>query len=59
MVVDESFEWAAIKVGANAFTVTAAAGHTLEGSGVVATATSALFRTRKTAVNTFVTSRLG
>ncbi len=59
MVVDESFEWAAIKVGANAFTVTAAAGHTLEGSGVVATATSALFRTRKTAANTFVTSRLG
>ena len=59
MVVDESFEWAAIKVGANSFTVTASAGHTLEGSGVVATATSALFRTRKTAVNTFVTSRLG
>lgn len=59
MVVDESFEWAAIKVGANAFTVTAAAAHTLEGSGVVATATSALFRTRKTAANTFVTSRIG
>jgi len=59
MVVDESFEWAAIKVGANAFTVTAAAAHTLEGSGVVATATSGLFRTRKTAANTFVTSRLG
>jgi len=59
MVVDESFDWAAIKVGANAFTVTASAGHTLEGSGVVATATSGYFRTRKTAVNTFVTSRLG
>jgi len=59
MVVDESFEWAAIKLGANAFTVTAAAGHTLEGSGVVATVTSGLFRTRKTAANTFVTSRLG
>jgi len=59
MVVDESFEWAVIKVGANSFTVTASAGHTLEGSGVVATATSALFRTRKTAANTFVTSRLG
>jgi len=59
MVADESFEWAAIKVGANAFTVTAAANHTLEGSGVVATATSALFRTRKTAANTFVTSRIG
>jgi hypothetical protein len=59
MVVNESFDWAAIKVGANAFTVTASAGHTLEGSGVVATATSGYFRTRKTAANTFVTSRLG
>ena len=59
MVADESFDWAAIKVGANAFTVTASAGHTLEGSGVVATATSGMFRTRKTAANTFVTSRLG
>ena len=59
MVVDESFDWAAIKVGANSFTVTASAGHTLEGSGVVATATSGYFRTRKTAANTFVTSRLG
>jgi len=60
MVVDESFDWAAINTGgANAFTVTAAAGHTLEGSGVVALSTSAVFRTRKTAANTFVTSRLG
>jgi len=59
MVVDESFDWAAIKVGANAFTVTASAGHTLEGSGVVAATSSGLFRTRKTAANTFVTSRLG
>ncbi len=59
MVVDESFDWAAIKVGANAFTVTASAGHTLEGSGVVAATSSGYFRTRKTAANTFVTSRLG
>lgn len=60
MVVDESFEWSAINTGgANAFTVTAAAGHTLEGSGVVAATSSATFRTRKTAANTFVTSRLG
>ena len=59
MVVDESFDWAVIKVGANAFTVTASAGHTLEGSGVVAATSSGLFRTRKTAANTFVTSRLG
>ena len=60
MVVDESFDWAAINTGgANAFTVTAAAGHTLEGSGIVALTSSAVFRTRKTAANTFVTSRLG
>ena len=60
MVVGESFEWSAINTGgANAFTVTAAAGHTLEGSGIVALTSSATFRTRKTAANTFVTSRLG
>jgi hypothetical protein len=59
MEIGESFDWAAIKVGANAFTVTAAAQHTLEGSGVVATATSGYFRTRKTAAGVFVTSRLG
>ena len=60
MVVDEAFDWAAINTGgANAFTVTASAGHTLEGSGVVALTSSAVFRTRKTAANTFVTSRLG
>jgi uncharacterized protein YaiE (UPF0345 family) len=60
MVVDEAFDWAAINTGgANAFTVTASATHTIEGSGVVALSTSAVFRTRKTAANTFVTSRLG
>jgi uncharacterized protein YaiE (UPF0345 family) len=60
MIVDEAFDWAAINTGgANAFTVTASAGHTLEGSGVVALTSSAVFRTRKTAANTFVTSRLG
>lgn len=60
MEINESFDWAAINTGgANAFTVTAAAGHTLEGSGIVAATSSAVFRTRKTAANTFVTSRLG
>lgn len=57
--VGDSFEWSAVATGANAFTVTAAAsGHTLEGSGVVATVTSGRFKTRKTAANTFVTTRL-
>lgn len=58
MAIGDSFDWSAIATGANAFTVTAAADHTLVGSGVVATATSGRFRTRKTAANTFVTYRL-
>ena len=56
--IGDSFDWSVIKVGANAFTVTAATGHTIVGVAVVATATSALFRTKKTAANTFVTYRL-
>jgi len=58
MEIGDAFDWAVIKVGANSFTVTAATGHTLVGSGVVATATSVIFRTRKTAANTFVTYRV-
>ena len=57
--IGESVDWSVIKVGANNFTVTAATGHTLVGSGVVATTTSGLFRSRKTAANTFVTYRIG
>lgn len=59
--VNDSFDWAVINTGAtNAFTVTAAAsGHTLIGSGTVALSSSAQFRTRKTAAQTFVTYRLG
>lgn len=56
--VNESFDWSAIATGANSFTVTAASGHTLVGSGVVATVTSGHFRTRKTAADTFITYRL-
>jgi hypothetical protein len=59
MAVDDSFDWSAIATGANTFTVTAAAsGHTLVGSGAVATVTSGRFRTRKTAADTFVTYRI-
>lgn len=56
--INDSFDWTAIATGANAFTVTASSGHTLVGSGVVATVTSGRFRTRKTAANTFITYRL-
>lgn len=59
MAIGDSFDWSVIATGANAFTVTAAAsGHTLVGTAVVATVTSGLFRTRKTAFETFVTYRL-
>ena len=58
LAVDDSFDWSAINTGANSFTVTAAAGHTLVGTAVVATVTTGRFRTRKTAANTFVTYRL-
>lgn len=58
LAINEAFDWTATATGANSFTVTAAAGHTLVGSGVVATVTSGHFRTRKTAANTFITYRL-
>lgn len=59
MAISDSVDWSVIATGANAFTVTAATGHTLVGDAVVATATSGLFRSRKTAANTFVTYRIG
>lgn len=58
MAVGDSFDWVAIATGANAFTVTAATAHTLVGAGAVATGTSGMFRTKKTAANTFTTYRL-
>ena len=60
MQIDDAFDWCAIATGANAFTVTAAAsGHTVVGSGVVATGTSKQFRTRKTAASTWATYNIG
>lgn len=58
VAIGDGFEWSAIATGANAFTVTAAATHTLVGSGVVATATSGRFFSKRTAANTWVTYRL-
>ena len=55
MEIGDSFDWAVIKLGANSFTVTAAAGHTVVGLMAVATTCSAIFRTRKTAAATYVT----
>lgn len=58
MKIGESFDWSVIATGANAFTVTAASGHTLVGTAAVATVTSGQFRTRKTAAATYVTYRI-
>ena len=58
--IGEGITWGALASGANALTVTAAAsGHTVVGSGTVATTTASVFRTVKTAADTFVTSRIG
>ena len=58
--VNGSFDWAVINTGTSSGAVTVAAGtaHTLVGSAAVAIGTSAGFRTRKTAANTFVTYRV-
>lgn len=57
--VGDSFDWSVINTGGvNAFTVTAAAGHTIVGAAAVALSSSARFRTLKTAANTFITYRL-
>lgn len=57
--IGDSVDWSVINTGGtNAFTVTAATGHTLVGAAAVANSTSGRFRTRKTAANTFVTYRL-
>lgn len=58
LAIGDSFDWSVINTGANTFTVTAAANHTIVGAAAVATATSGLFRTTKTAAGTFVTYRL-
>ena len=55
-----SFDWTIINLGSSTGAVTMAAGtsHTYVGSATVAIATSARFRTRKTAANTYVSYRL-
>ncbi len=59
-LIDEAFDWTVINTGAtNAFTVAAGTGHTVFGNMVVALSASGMFRTRKTAANTFVTYRVG
>lgn len=58
--VNDFVDWSVINTGgANAFTVQqAASGHTVVGNMTVAASSSARFRTRKTAADTFVTYRI-
>lgn len=57
--LNDSFQWSAINTGgSNAFTVTAASGHTLVGSGAVAASSSGRFLTRRSAALTWITYRL-
>ena len=58
MQIGSSFDFAVIATGANAFTVTAAAGVTIVGNAVVATAKSGHFRMRKTAAATYIIYRI-
>jgi len=59
MQINDSFDWSVINTGGNAFTVTAATGHTVVGVAAVATVTSGHFRTAKTAAATYITYRVG
>lgn len=58
--IGDYVDWTLINLGSSsgAVTVTASSGHTIVGNAVVAIATSATFRSRKTAANTWVTYRL-
>ena len=58
--VNGCFDWAVINTGTSSGAVTVAAGtaHTIVGSTGVAIGTSAGFRSRKTAANTFVAYRV-
>jgi hypothetical protein len=60
MPVDTAFDWCVINLGSSSGVVTMTAGtdHTLVGLATLAINTQALFRTRKTAANTFVTYRI-
>jgi hypothetical protein len=58
--VGYAFEWSVISRGTGTPTIVAGTAHTLVGSGAVTAAqASGIFRTKKTATNTFITYRVG
>lgn len=57
--IGDSFDWSVINTGPSTFTVTSPdSSHTILGVGAVLTLISAVWRTRKTAADTFVSYRL-
>jgi hypothetical protein len=58
--VNQAFHWSLINTGTStgAVTLLAGTGHTIVGAAVVAIGTSARYKTRKTAANTFITYRI-
>jgi hypothetical protein len=60
LLVDQSFDWSIVNTGSavGIVTVSGGTGNTLVGSGILAITSSATFRTRKTAANTFTTYRI-
>jgi hypothetical protein len=57
--IGDSFDWSVVNTGPSTFTVTSPdASHTIVGVGAVLTLISAVWRTRKTAADTFVSYRL-
>lgn len=57
--IDDSFDWRVLAVGLFGFTVGASAGHMIVGNATVGSGSAGVFRTRKTAANTFITYRIG
>lgn len=56
---NDTIQWSVVNTGPNSFVVTSPdASHTVVGVGTVATVTSASFRTRRSAANTFITYRI-
>ena len=57
--VDDAFDWYVISTGLGTYTIAASAGHTIVGTAGVGSTQSGHFRTRKSALNTFITMRIG
>jgi hypothetical protein len=58
LAVDNAFEWSLVNRGGGTVTVVTGVNNTMTGSGAVAVSSSGLFRTRKTATNSYITYRI-